>query len=276
MKQEYSFTECYKILSASSTQSFNEIRKAYKRKIQKFHPDKLDDTQKEVASNKIKELNTAFSQIEKHYKTHNSLPAIESTEEPKERNESKKQQHKHESVFNNFDSTNKSTYRGASSPKDKSHKSRIAFVIIICIASFVIFYFENFYSNIQPAVSNEPDKTEKNSPIPTPIKSEKQADKTITSTRIKIPDFFTIGSPIGEVIDVQGKPDKTNENTWHYGKSKVFFQDGYVIDWKREKGHPIKARLIIDEDSEFIKPDTNIKKKLPGTLPKQNNLNSLK
>jgi len=273
MKQEYSFTECYKILSASSTQSFNEIRKAYKRKIQKFHPDKLDDAQKESASNKIKELNTAFSQIEKYYKTHNSLPAIEPTEASKERIEPKKQPNKHESVFNNSDPTNKSTYR-ASSPKDKSHKSRIVFVIVICITSLVIFYIENFYSNIQPAASSESDKTEKDSPLP--IKVKKQADKTIASTRKKIPDFFTIGSPIGEVIDVQGKPDKTNENTWHYGKSKVFFQDGYVIDWKREKGHPIKARLIIDEDSELIKAETNIKKKLPGTLPKQNNLNSLK
>jgi len=275
MKQEYSFTECYKILSASSTQSFNEIRKAYKRKIQKFHPDKLDDTQKEAASNKIKELNTAFSQIEKHYKTHNSLPATETTDDPKVRIDPKKQPNKHESVFNNSNATNKPTNR-VSSPKDKSHKSRIAFVIVICIASFVIFYIENFYSNIQPAVSSETDETEKKKPTPTPIKAKKQADETIASTRKKIPDFFTIGSPIGEVIDVQGKPDKTNENTWHYGESKVFFQDGYVIDWKREKGHPIKAKLIIDEDSEFIKPDTNIKKKLPGTLPKQNNLNSLK
>jgi len=274
MKQEYSYTDCYKILSATSTHSFSEIRKAYKRKIQKYHPDKLDDNQKEAASNKIKELNAAFSQIEKYYNSHNSLPAIEPTDKPKERIKPANKQSKSEPIFDSVQSTNSPTSQFV--PKNKSRKRRIAFIISICIASFVIFYIENFYIDIQPASLSEPVEPEKNKHPPSQVKTKSQISENTVSARRKIPEFFTIGSPIGEVIDVQGKPDTMDNNIWHYGKSKIFFKDGYVIDWKREKGHPIKARLIINEDLELKKSDINIKKNLPGSLPKQNNLNSLK
>lgn len=268
MKETYSYADCYKILSASPEQSFKEIRRNYKRKIQKLHPDRLDESQKAAANNNIKQLSNAFSVIEKHYKEHGSLPAIyvktpynettaahDFTAPAKGKHENNTSQKKERPT----ETQKSSAFQQPSKNKPKSKKSFL--LILISSATLVFFYLDNSFE-IEKKHPKEDAKIIK------PIKSKANTveNKNNLKDKKKKPDFFTIGSPIGEVIDVQGKPDKTDKDVWSYGASKVIFKDGLVADWKRGKGSPIKARLIISNNNELHSKDDP--KILSGALPK--------
>lgn len=48
---------------------------------------------------------------------------------------------------------------------------------------------------------------------------------------------------MGEVYAAQGVPNSANQDVWHYGTSKVHFQNGVVIRWEESRDHPLKARI---------------------------------
>ena len=135
--------------------------------------------------------------------------------------------------------------------------------ILISAATLIFFYLDNSFETKEPAVKKDVKTTP---PIKSKIDTTENKNNLERKGKKKKPDFFTIGSPIGEVIDVQGKPDKTVKDVWSYGKSKVIFKDGLVVDWKRGKGSPIKARLIISNDNELHSKANDAT--LPGALPK--------
>lgn len=61
---------CYEILGVEEGASFEEIKRAYKNRITKYHPDKvshLGEEFKVLAENKTKEINNALSELEKIY-----------------------------------------------------------------------------------------------------------------------------------------------------------------------------------------------------------------
>jgi len=268
MKETHSYADCYQMLGASPEQSFKEIRKNYKRNIQKSHPDRLEESQKEAANNKIKQLSSAFSVIEKHYKEHGSLPAIftgatntettatsDFSTSPADNDENDTAHKKEKSA----DTQNSASIQQSS--KNKSKSSKFFLFILVALVALIFFYLDNSFETEKPAIKEE-------IKIIKPIKNKTNIieNKNDLKDKKKKPEFFTLGSPIGEVIDVQGKPDKTIKDVWSYGTSKVIFKDGLVVDWKRGKGSPIKARLIISGSHE-LHPKEN-KKTLPSTFPK--------
>jgi hypothetical protein len=58
-----------------------------------------------------------------------------------------------------------------------------------------------------------------------------------------VPAFFTIGSTKDEVLAVQGTPTRVTERLWEYGVSRVMFTDNRVTRWETWPGSPLKARL---------------------------------
>lgn len=47
---------------------------------------------------------------------------------------------------------------------------------------------------------------------------------------------FTVGSSKNEVLVVQGTPTYWSENTFGYGASEVYFENGHVVRWKEDPG----------------------------------------
>jgi hypothetical protein len=254
----YSYQDCYKILSIESDCDWAEVRKAYKQKIQKWHPDRITDSaMKSSAEDKLKELNLAYEQLSGYYKTHGSLPIQDQavdfiqdepvTEASRPRPRSKPAQ--------KTDSSYKS--RDPAAPQAKQPRTLIPLVIFTVIGLSIYAWLDvdkanNHSTNEQESNPQAPEnnefsenlKTDSNTTSDTPVSSK---DYEVSQTEESYPDgaieYFTIGSSVGEVLQIQGPPDSVAGNIWFYGESSIEFEDGVVKDWKRTAEYPLKAHI---------------------------------
>ena len=59
-------TDPYRILGVSPSASDDEVKKAYRALAKKYHPDNYqDDPVREIANEKMKEINAAYEEIQK-------------------------------------------------------------------------------------------------------------------------------------------------------------------------------------------------------------------
>jgi hypothetical protein len=73
--------------------------------------------------------------------------------------------------------------------------------------------------------------------------NSRRADKTPAAPRKLLP-YITVGSTMEEVLTQQGPPTASSENKLVYGKSELFFKDGFVIGWKIDPAaSPIRVKL---------------------------------
>ena len=61
---------------------------------------------------------------------------------------------------------------------------------------------------------------------------------------------FTLGSSRDEVLSVQGTPDQFGPNTFHYGHSRVTFEENQVVGWYRTHSDPLRVELLPNEPTE--------------------------
>ena len=258
MKQKYSYEDCYKILDSSPDQSFKEIRKAYKRSVQKYHPDRIDNSNQQDASLKMQQLNAAFNQIEKHYKKNNKLPEIQQNKPAQPSNKPSTAKTKQKPKRDTTAESRHQPFNKTVNIRKKSGISKYVSLIAVVLTAYIMFYAPLETDQQEQQASAK--KTVKNINKINHFTEKKQIEdlkdkKANKDTKKKlIPDFFRIGSPLGEVINVQGKPDMISKDkgTLYYGMSRVYLTDGLVSDWKRVKGSPIKARLIITNNNRLI------------------------
>jgi len=276
MKKTYSYKDCYQILGLNPETSWSDLRKRYKKLIQKWHPDRFDDDSKEklAAEYKIKAINIAYNQIQKYYQANKALPPLEKT--PETRQESKKTQSQAVTPDKKQESNKESTPSSSKNRKQadkKSKRSLVAGIIILStLGSSYYFFAEDFYledaetSHINSLIANSKPKYSKSSenkdsegaPEQKNYLKDNLAFKTTNENKIVDTDeinetpkleeeFFTNGSTISDVIGVQGAPTKTDGDIWYYGKSEVHFNDGEVVHWVRGENTPLKARMVFDK-----------------------------
>ena len=264
MNQKYSYKECYQILRIKSDCNWTELRKSYKLQIQKWHPDRYKENspQKNAANNKIKHLNIAFQQLSNYRQEHGSLPVIEQvnfTASPSIVSHSKPTTPK----------TNNTQYRStATNHREKKKKTTTTLILTIAAILYILFRTPQDIDNndseqahIKNTIINSKLQTkstiQEKKNIKTPANQFESINHSLTpvinNSATSEPDatdqsetFFTFGSTIGEVISIQGVPDKIENNVWFYGKSKVFFIDGKVSKWERIPSHPLKAHIILN------------------------------
>jgi hypothetical protein len=54
-------------------------------------------------------------------------------------------------------------------------------------------------------------------------------------------DFFGVGSSRDVVLVVQGTPTYFSADTFGYGGSEVYFQNGRVVSWKIDPAWPLRT-----------------------------------
>ena len=242
MKKTHNYEHCYQILQINSDVTFTELRKSYKRAIQKWHPDRFEEGSKEklAADNKIKKLNAAYKILVKYHKEHGSLPSLLA---------SKPSSNKTVANSNTGSDSFNTKYQEKKAKRQNIKKSSISFRLkALTIAAAAIYIALSYIplpiidsdtsTNLKMKTPNSKPDNLTNRLMQEPISSF-TGDKKPLDHNI----FFTKGSTFGDVISIQGTPTSTEGQIWFYGNSEVHFHEGRVTHWKRSNDINLKAKL---------------------------------
>ena len=229
------FNTWYRILGVDPGCNWDDIRAAYRRQVQKWHPDRFPENSSErsEADNNIVNITRAYRHLSEHYEKHGVLPGQRAPTADKSTRQSP------DVEYAPFWQT------GQPEKNKKRSYSRTVFkYAIVCSLVWGIYEF----------VSEDP------SPTSPPYESSDPGDpgslsleQRGTSQNPQPPEppeplepsgfqrKFTFGSSESDVLEIQGRPDQVTGNTWHYGKSTVLFRNGAVQAWNSSEEHPLRV-----------------------------------
>lgn len=288
MKKTYSFEDCYQILGLNPDCSWSELRKTYKKSIQKWHPDRFEDGSKEkaAANDKIKTINIAYNQVYKYYRTKGILPSItqrqntKSSTVKKNPSSSRGKDKKATATSRPPRKKNKqcNQYKSPTGKEKSSFHPFASSLLIISLLGTAYYYFSadiNYKTSDTAYINNKinakplPSTNEKLNQAETNqnhlqdiLKQESLTErKQLEDKHLNEDEYFTSGSSISDVIGIQGAPTSTDGETWYYGDSEVYFSEGVVTHWFRADT-PLKARIKIEipETYKLNKLDSDEKK----------------
>ena len=233
MKNEY--LTSYHRLEIAPGCTWQEVRRAYKRLVKRWHPDHFhnDTRAQSLANEKIKEINCAFDLLSVHYRTHGVLPSIVNTldstvahadpdytpntvqSRPTTNPQSDAQTVRHDT------------------PNTTKRKNRYDVFVRVAFISLLLWLGYAVWQ----APRKSKDYTAPNSATTTTIDSAANAQAPPDT------NYFTIGSAVGEVYTIQGTPSKIADDVWYYGKSKIYFNGGKVIRWEDDPSSPLRAKV---------------------------------
>lgn len=254
MKRRYSYIDCYKILNIEPGCSWDELRKAYKIQIQKWHPDRFPEQSPEklAADDKIKRITSANQQLVAYYRKHGRLPDPESENTPSALPRPNRPTH--------YSSHSASAQASQINETIRSRPSLLPIVILIAIISFLVWHYTPYTHTRMPAPvvkTPEPQRYEPVKKLPSnPMlisstsASDSAASSTTSSLKPETEEFISYGSTVGAVIAIQGAPTSQIGDTWFYGESEIYFMDGRVIGWRHMPGSALKISV---ENSEIGK-----------------------
>lgn len=257
MLENHTIEKCYSLLNINRDSDWNDLRKSYRSLIHKWHPDKYkNENEKAIATETIKDLNTAYNQLSNYYNKHSTLPfsTLADPIPPPLHQTDNSELYPKEKLYTPQDKT----VTASSKAQNSIYITRFQKFISYSIASIFIIvfyiYFDSFILSISTpidsnknlntdyidkAINKKPHVVSKTLEIKSSTTTYKGKQKNINPFK-----FFTYGSTIGEVVLVQGPPDKMDGDIWYYGKSEIHFKNGMVTKWHRTLKNPINAQVI--------------------------------
>lgn len=246
MKNRFAYADCYKILDIDPACSWDELRRAYKLQIQKWHPDKFaeNSAENDAANDKIKRITTAHQQLVAYYRRHGKLPAPE-TEPTSRRLPFPNGMHPA--------TAGTSTVNNQRTPVVSKKKSSLFPVISGMMVIGLLFWYYSPTERKAPRKSIEKVNTNTGIIKPEATNLQSQYNQSASQnephkdTGSQSDKFITYGSTLGEVISIQGAPSRDEGNTWYYDDSELYFENGIVIGWKHMPGSKLKTRVSVHE-----------------------------
>ena len=286
MKHTHTFEHCYKLLRLEQNSSWDELRKSYRQLIRQWHPDRYPDEQeKAVADSKLKDINTAYTQLSNYYQKTGVLPlakththqAEQATVTPQAQAKTQTNPVKPVNIHSQKTKPAHPVFNQSKTSNTRRNKTRIpAYIftmLFLGLLSLVFFDFKSIehfittyrdnaerYNEFKPDKYNNQVNASVQSPIVQPGFAETEAGEKNTQDQTKtassdqyvvktdpqaITQFFTYGSTLADVALIQGPPDRMEGNTWFYGESEVHFVDGVVDYWYRTANKPLKASAVV-------------------------------
>jgi len=78
-----------------------------------------------------------------------------------------------------------------------------------------------------------------------PTKKSTEINEPAKIDRPRVPvGYFTVGSTKDDVLDIQGTPSSFSEYSWHFGLSRVDFQNGKVTSWYNSPLDPLEVKML--------------------------------
>ncbi len=232
MNDTLSFSQFYNVLNLSPSSDLQSCKRAYKKSVKQWHPDKFTDdlSTQRIAEEKLKEINIAYTSITNYYNIYGEMPILEKQRTTTNTN---KQEFDVSSLYENLNSIKSNNKRFSK----KHFGIFLSFVILIALYQII-------------PTSNDNEKT---------AITENEINKMPNAQITK--NYFSKGSTFNDVIKIHGNPEFRISQTWYYGNSWVLFKNGLVIDWYQDKKYPLK--VVSKDDIPFIKMKT-----LPDTFEK--------
>ncbi|HHJ17650.1 MAG TPA: J domain-containing protein [Gammaproteobacteria bacterium] len=212
---------CYEVLAVSHNSTWTEIRAAYRQLAQKWHPDRVGEEQKAEAEKRIKEINQAFSDIEKYYVKFGKPPGDTALKNPPPNQ-----------TVNRQARPGTTTRKAPQQEREESRplKPHMVF-LLLCVVGYLA-WFLFWPAPEQDTLVSDPASetaTQENT-----TDTEQDAEQT---QQVRL--FFKVGSSETEVYGIQGRPGRIKGDLWYYGGSVIFFSDGAVIGWHEDPEFPL-------------------------------------
>lgn len=235
----------YRTLGMEPGCTWKELQTAYRRLVQATHPDRItsisDD--KELAEEKLKNINRAFHKLSNYRRNHGVLPGFnKGADNPVSAASTSGPGSSDEDTRDDFPTAPWDT--GSVEPQTapeglRNHRARLPTALLwggIVVVTLLL--GEQLWTT-----SNEESSSDQN--------AAQVSVGTLAAGNTVVPasvqgKFFTIGSSMGEVYEIQGVPSATEEGLWYFGSSKVHFRKGVVVSWDQDPSHPLKAVLSTD------------------------------
>lgn len=275
MDKPKNYAKCYDILGVFPDDDWATVRNAYQRQIKRWHPDRFQNrSHQELAEEKTKELNSAYHELNDHYRRYGVLPA-DGSAYPSTNAGAEDKGHTNTSDFqpvNNWDDTS-STFTESVTPKRRRFGGPAAAVTVLALAYLVWgghwftgpeyeeaghMEFEAGglgkdsllgFSGPQSGSDKFAIRTANNEASPKQSASRVKENLPVPSRqplanpeRDSIPtNSFGRDSFKHEVLAAQGPPHRQTEHVWYYGTSRVFFRFGKVSGWYESESDPLNA-----------------------------------
>ncbi|MEW6331358.1 MAG: DnaJ domain-containing protein [Pseudomonadota bacterium] len=228
----------YRVLGVQPGVSWKQLRQAYKKMVNTWHPDRFqqDARQKKLAEEKTKEITQSYKELAEYYAKFGVLPLPVETEEPPVAAENPAPVVPAEGVVAGAESAEpapatRST--GDIKPWITRHRARL-------IAALAAVGFFSYLWQFSPRdeTGHAPIETGPAAQTDLPA-AGREAEAAMPTTR-----YFTTGSSLGEVYAIQGVPTRTEHNIWYYGNSKIYFSAGKVTGWEESMDSPLRVSLV--------------------------------
>ncbi len=227
----------YRILGIRPGTSWKQLRQAYKKMVNAWHPDRFqqDARQKKLAEEKTKEITQSYKELAEYYKKFGVLPLP--VEEAASSVTDERTAHVAESPaapeVEIPQPAPAESATGVSSPRISKRRARVIVALALLGSVYLL-------SQIAPWEHQD------NAPL-----NEQYVDQTLNTGRddenvdaAPVAQHFTIGSSLGEVYAIQGVPTRTEQDVWYYGDSKVYFAKGKVLRWDESHGSPLRVSIV--------------------------------
>lgn len=203
-----------------------DVKTTYHRLAGKWHPDRLighpTGKGKKESEEKIKEINHAYWSLSTYYRNHGRLPLEPLSSTAEKVSDAAIEQHLYYASAN-----------------EKSPQNLFFFVRLIIGASlglglaFAVWYG---YTESEKDVLLPPQYSLDDSPL-------------------RKKEYFSVDSKLGDVYTAQGIPTKSENGIWHYGKSRVYFENGVVTHWVEDSDNPLMLSRTEESDKGSPPPE---------------------